>query len=92
MPTKSVKKIVLATDKVVEVFRMLCVILSALFLCLMALQVFMRYSLNSPIYGIDEMVTCLMVWYCSIGTAIVFWEEAHAMIVYFLRFFPKSFQ
>lgn len=90
--TKVIRKVVAVTNRIVEFLRILCVITSAVFLILMAVQVFCRYALNSPIYGIDEFVTCLMVWFCCVGSAIVFWEEAHAMIVFFLKFFPKAFQ
>lgn len=90
--TKSIRKLVKLTDKIVEILRQLCVAISALFLILMFIQVVLRYGFSTPLYGVDEFVTCLMVWYCCIGSAIVFWEEAHAMIVYFLKFFPKRFQ
>ena len=90
--TKRMKKIVAAADRVVDWLRLLCVLLSVLFLTLMFVQVILRYGFSAPLYGVDEFVTCLMVWYCCIGTAIVFWEEAHAMIVYFLKFFPRKFQ
>lgn len=90
--TKKIRKVVVFTNKVVEFFRILCVVVSAFFMILMFVQVVLRYGFNAPLYGLDELVTCLMVWYCSIGSAIVFWEEAHAMIVYFLKFFPKKFQ
>ena len=87
-----VKKLVKGTDKFAEVLRLLCCFVSACFMLMMFVQVVLRYVFNSPIYGIDEMVTCLMIWYSSIGTALVLWEEAHAMIVFFLKFFPKKFQ
>ena len=89
---KKVAGLVKGTDRFVEVMRILCVIVSTCFMLLMFIQVVMRYVFNHPIYGVDEWVTCLMIWYSSIGTAIVLWEEAHAMIVFFLKYFPKSFQ
>lgn len=90
--TKKIRKLVAFTDNVVEFFRLLCVVISILFLVLMFIQGILRYGFSAPLYGVDEFVTCLMVWYCCVGSAIVFWEEAHAMIVYFLKFFPKRFR
>lgn len=87
-----IQKIVFLSEKFVGVLRMICMLIAGLFLSLIALQVCMRYVLNSPIYGLDEWVICMMIWFSSIGSAVVFWEEGHARIEYFLQFFPKPYR
>lgn len=87
-----IKKLIYVSEKFVGFLRLLCVLIAALFLSLIAAQVFMRYALNRPIYGLDEWVICMMIWFSSIGSAVVFWEEGHARIEYFLQFFPKPYR
>lgn len=48
----------------------------------------MRYVFNSPIYGIDEFVVFLLVWYASIGFAVITWNNGHAKIEVLGRHMP----
>ncbi len=64
----------------ISVQQWICLLFSAVFILLMILQVIMRYVFNNPIYGIDEWVTALMIWYSAMGVVVVYWEKGHAMI------------
>ena len=87
-----IKRLVGISEKFVQFLRLCCILDAAVFLSALAVQVVMRYVLNRPIYGLDEWVICLMIWFSSIGSAVVFWEEGHARIEYFLKFFPRMYQ
>lgn len=65
---------------------------SFIFITILFIQVALRYLFNSPIYGIEETVIALMVWYSSLGAAVVYWEKGHASIIYFLKFMPRFIQ
>lgn len=88
----STKGLVSVCEKFVGFLRVVCIVIAGTFLGMIALQVFMRYVLNRPIYGLDEWVICMMIWFSSIGSAVVFWEEGHARIEYFLQFFPNAYR
>ncbi len=64
-------------------------IATALFLSLLFVQVVLRYVFNSPIYGLDELVTALMVWSMALGFAIVYWENEHASIEFVMKKLPR---
>lgn len=80
------------SEKIILVLQALSMLISSLFLLATALQVFRRYVLNSPIYGLDEWVICGMIWFSSLATVTSFWKEEHARIEYFLKFFPKWYR
>lgn len=70
----------------------ICLILSAIFISLMIVQVVMRYVFTAPIYGIEEWVTALMIWYCSMGIVVVYWEKGHAMIGFMTKYMSNVAQ
>ncbi|MEA4849494.1 MAG: TRAP transporter small permease subunit [Clostridiaceae bacterium] len=88
----NVKKIVELCDKFVSVLRMICVVMAAIFISLMIIQVILRYTFNAPIYGLDELVIAISVWYLAIGVVVVLWENAHALIEFLLKHFLEKFR
>lgn len=87
-----IQMLVYMSEKLVGLLRLCCMLIASVFLSALALQVLMRYVFTRPIYGLDEWVICMMIWFSSIGSAVVFWEEGHARIEYFLKFFPKPYR
>lgn len=79
-------------DVVAQAARAVGAVSSFVFITILFIQVMFRYLFNSPIYGIEETVIALMVWYSALGAAVVYWEKGHASIVYFLKFMPQVVQ
>lgn len=77
---------------VAQVARAVGAVSSFTFIFILFVQVMLRYLFNSPIYGIEETVIALMVWYSALGSAVVYWEKGHASIIYFLKFMPAFVQ
>ena len=61
---------------------------TGLFLSILFIQVFMRYAMNNPIYGLDELVVALMIWSMALGFVVVYWENGHAKIEFILKKLP----
>jgi len=79
-----------ATDRVVQIISYIGMALQLIFMILLAVQIFLRYFFNSPIYGIEESVTAMVVWFAAFGTIAVTNANGHAQVEYFLRWFPKK--
>lgn len=79
-----------AVDRIVKITSAVAMSLQAIFMILLALQIFLRYFLNSPIYGIEESVTAMVVWFAAFGAAAVTYANGHAQVEYFLSWFPKK--
>jgi TRAP-type C4-dicarboxylate transport system permease small subunit len=58
------------------------------FMSLLVFQVTMRFVFNSPIFGIDELVTAMMIWSMALGCPTVYWANEHAVIEAILKRFP----
>lgn len=63
-----------------------------LFMALLFLQVIMRFVFNSPIYGIDEAVTAMMIWSMCLGWCTVYWDNEHAILEFIMKKMPKWFR
>lgn len=63
---------------------------SAVFLSALFLNVVLRYVFSCPIFWLDEVVICLLVWYSALGTVTCYWFNDHAVINYFLKFFNRG--
>jgi TRAP-type C4-dicarboxylate transport system permease small subunit len=63
-----------------------------LFMALLFFQVCMRFIFNHPIYGIDEMVTLLMIWTMSMGWCTVYWDNEHAVLEFVMKKMPLLFK
>lgn len=63
---------------------------SAVFLGAMFVNVVLRYVFNNPIWWFDEMIIALLVWYSALGTVVCYWTNEHAVINFFLKFFPRG--
>jgi TRAP-type C4-dicarboxylate transport system permease small subunit len=59
------------------------------FMSLLVFQVFMRFVFNSPIFGVDELVTALMIWSMALGCPTVYWVNEHAVIEAILKRLPS---
>ncbi len=75
-----------AVHRMITLEQWICVIFSAVFMLLMMLQVILRYVFNAPLYGVDECVIALMVWYSALGVVVVYWEKGHAMIGFVIKY------
>lgn len=78
------------SDWLVKITSAIGMALQLIFMILLAVQIFMRFCFNSPIYGIEESVTAMVVWFACFGAVAVTNDNGHAQIEFFLRFFPKS--
>ncbi len=63
-----------------------------LFMVLLFLQVVMRFVFKSPIYGIDEAVTALMIWSMCLGWCTVYWDNGHAVLEFIMKRMPDWFR
>lgn len=79
-------------DKIISCLRWVGMAQSAFFLGAIMVQVFLRYVVKKPIYGLDEWVAFMMIWYSAFGTVIVGWEEGHARIEFLLKKLPKGWK
>ncbi len=75
----------------VAILHYVCAGTTGLFLAILFIQIFLRYVFNSPIYGMEEGVTLLMVWSMAIGNTVVYWKHEHAVIEFVLRHVPEIF-
>ena len=91
-PTGSLLRCRKVLDAVAQAARALGAVRSFIFITILFIQVMLRYLFNSPVYGIEETVIALMVWYSALGAAVVYWEKGHASIIYFLKFMPDFIQ
>lgn len=82
---RTIKQVDYAVDRSVAVFRILSCIVILVFLTMLLFQVIMRFVFNSPVYGLDEAVTALMVWSMAFGVPVVYWERGHAMIEFLYK-------
>jgi TRAP-type C4-dicarboxylate transport system permease small subunit len=80
------------TDKLIDFEQFLGIIFQMIFIAILAVQIFLRFVFNAPIYGIEEAVTCLVVWFAAFGSTVVYRENGHAQVEYFLRFVPPVFR
>lgn len=77
-------------DKLVQACWLGGAVLLGVLMCLLAFQIFVRTFFNSPVFGIEEGVTAMVVWMACLGTAVVTRQNGHAQVEYFLRFFPEK--
>jgi C4-dicarboxylate transporter DctQ subunit len=80
------------TDKFIDIEQFLGIVFQMIFITMLAVQIFLRFFFNSPIYGIEEAVTCLVVWFAAFGSTVVYRENGHAQVEYFLKFFSPVFR
>lgn len=85
-----IKRFVAASDLLVKIISGIGMALQAIFMVLLACQIFMRFFFNKPIYGVEEAVTAMVVWFASFGAIAVTNANGHAQIEYFLRFLPQK--
>ncbi len=73
----------------------LCGIAWFVFVILTALQVFLRYVLNSSLYWSDELARFCLIWFIFLGVIIITTENDHIKVgIYVNRFKygrPKAF-
>lgn len=79
-----------AADWMVKITSAIAMFFQLIFMILLAIQIFLRYFFNSPIYGIEESVTAMVVWFAAFGAVAVTHTNGHAQVEYFLRWFPKK--
>lgn len=80
------------TDLLVEAALRVAMVLQAVFMLMLAVQIVLRFFFNSPIFGIEEGVTGLVVWFAALGAVVVTRQNGHAQVEYFLKFFPAKFR
>lgn len=62
------------------------------FMVLLCFQVIMRFVFRHPIYGIDELVTALMIWSMCFGWCTVYWDNEHAVLEFIMKKMPTWFR
>lgn len=76
-----------AVDRLVDGTSAIAMVLQIVFMVLLAVQIVLRFVFHSPIFGIEEGVTAMVVWFACFGAVEVTRENGHAQVEYFLRFF-----
>jgi TRAP-type C4-dicarboxylate transport system permease small subunit len=84
-----IKKLEGRINILVNGINLLAGITIGVFMGLLVFQVFMRFVFNNPIFGMDEMVTALMIWSMALGCPTVYWVNEHAVIEALLKRFPS---
>ena len=64
------------------------IILFAVIVAIMAVSIFYRYVLNSSLSWSDEAIRFAFVWFTLLGAAVVFRDNAHIRIDFFLAKMP----
>ncbi|MDR1269223.1 MAG: TRAP transporter small permease, partial [Planctomycetaceae bacterium] len=64
------------------------IVLFAVILILMNVSIFYRYVLNNSLSWSDEAVRFAFVWFTFLGSAIVFRDNVHIRVDYFLEKMP----
>ena len=86
------KRAVIAVGKVLDrIFNILELITGYgvfIFMALLFFQVFMRFAVKRPIYGIDEAITALMIWTMCLGWCTVYWQNGHAVLEFLMKKAP----
>jgi len=83
------KTIYSVMDRITGILHDIFAFATIIFLLLVFFQVFMRYVVNNPIYGVDETVLSLMVWSSAIGLAIVYWNNEHPRLNVLMNRLPR---
>jgi len=73
-------------SKIVEV---ICVILTVIMTTIILVNVFYRYVLRMGLPWAEETVRYMLVWMVMLGNSIVFFEEEHITVDFFLDKFEK---
>ena len=73
-----IKRFVAASDLLVKIISGIGMALQAIFMVLLACQIFMRFFFNKPMYGVEEAVTGMVVWFASFGAIAVTNANGHA--------------
>ena len=89
---KAVKAVGSVLDKIMDVLKTFTGFVILLFMALLFFQVIMRFVFCSPIYGIDEAVTALMIWSMSLGWCTVYWDNEHAVLEFIMKRMPDWFR
>lgn len=88
------KNLLIKTGKELDRFNRLLELVTGIvtfgFMMLLCFQVMMRYVFSRPIYGIDEAVTGLMIWCCSMAWATVYWQNGHAILEFVVKRLPQK--
>ncbi len=87
--TKKLEKVI---EKCMDMLAALAGYMVGLFMLLLFVQVGMRYLFNRPIYGLDELVTALMIWSMALGWCTVYWYNEHAVIEAVMKRAPMFFK
>lgn len=79
-------------DKCIDILKTFTGYVIFLFMGLLFFQVVMRFVFSNPIYGIDEMVTALMIWSMCFGWCTVYWDNEHAVLEFIMKKRSKLFR
>jgi TRAP-type C4-dicarboxylate transport system permease small subunit len=86
---KPIKMVETWLDRLVGAVNILAGLTIGVFMGLLFFQVFMRFVFSSPIFGVDELVTALMIWSMALGCPTLYWANEHAVIEALLKRFPS---
>lgn len=86
---KTMQRLHCLMDRCVSVIHDICACSTGLFMFLLFVQVFLRYVFSRPLYGLDELVTALMIWSMALGFVVVYWHNEHATIEFLLKHLPR---
>ncbi|WP_319563157.1 TRAP transporter small permease [Marispirochaeta sp.] len=74
-------------DKTVDT---VVIILMAMIVIVVSIQVFSRYVLNNPLTWSEELARYLFVWIVFTASVVVFRENRHMSVDFFVSLFPDS--
>lgn len=79
-------------NKVMDIVHLIDAYTMGAFMLILLIQVVMRFVFNNPIYGLDELVICLIIWSMAIGNVVVYWQNEHAVIEFVAKMLPRGFK
>lgn len=85
-PEKAILRIKNILDKAVNYT---VIFLMAMIVMVVSAQVFSRYVLNSPLTWSEELARYLFVWIVFTASVVVFRENRHMSVDFFVTLFPK---
>ncbi len=88
----AIKRIHKVIDRWMNVLTTFTGYIMGIFMLILFIQVIMRFVFKNPIYGADELVTALMIWTMALGNTIVYWDNEHAVIEFFMKNAPEFFK
>jgi TRAP-type C4-dicarboxylate transport system permease small subunit len=74
------------------IVKMIIVTFYIMMMCIMFMQVVLRYIFNSPTMWAEEASRYLFIWICYLGAAMAISKKLHIGVDYFIKYISSSLQ